>query len=464
MNKNVNDLIELLNIDVNTHTIKYKHHFKDYKWFPFVTRAPERYKFDDDFLEVTGIMARISDGNSPKLSNLNEIFLENLRKNIEIEDNISDNRLLEIFQTSFKDTKRAQLLPYIPITNSKDQLGKIEVARLLVELLDLDSNDEWHDYIASQNINNLYSQLLKESLPVLEKFDKVSKKFNLINKNYYQKLFAEDFHILMASGNVDFISQNINLLFSFYYIIYILYTGTFLFGNNNVNKKYYFAYEKEQISRSRRAISDGYADAKELSADILIDVDITDYLNILFGNVDVDDSQTFKNKKKISDLLRATNDNLKYYLDNLQEFKDVYAELKGHNYNKQFISEDKDTGNILKKEIIELRDWLKKDESLETQKRYRKSYDEIKHLNYLKSRGSLGNVLNASQELILLFTAIIVGNEEHLLLRHVFEGFEKHGLFFDKASKNSIIRFYEEVNLLEKMSDSGDAQYVKSIL
>ena len=149
----------------------------------------------------------------------------------------------------------------------------------------------------------------------------------------------------------------------------------------------------------------------------------------------------------------------------MQEFKEVYAETINHEYiKKNVVFYDENIKDYLIKEVNELKGWLKQDESLETQKRYRKSYDEIKQLNYLKSRGSLGNVLNASQEIILLFTAIVVGNNKHLLLRRVFEGLEKHGLFFDKTSKNEIIKFYEEVNLLEKMSDSGDAQYVKSIL
>lgn len=463
MNSAVKDLIDFLKLNPEKQYIKYMHKF-GYTLLPFFTREPERYKFEEEFLEVTGIIARISKGNKPELSDLNQKFIENLRKTVEVPDNISDNQLLEIFQTAFKNTKRSQLIPYISISDSKDKKGKIQVADLLVQLLDLENNKDWLNYLSGQNANNLYSQVLKDSLPALEIQDTNKEKFTLINANYYKSLFTEDFHILMESGNFDFISLNINKLFSFYYLIYIVYTGSSILDRNENNKRYYFAYEKEQVSRSRYAVTDGYHEVKELSADILVDIDIMHYLNVLSGNFIINNPETYSSEKKLAELLSLDSKELLTLLQNLQSFKGIYSQTISHDYIKNNISVETDIQNELVKEINELKEWLKMDESLETQKRYRKSYDEIKQLNYLKSRGSLGNVLNASQEIILLFTAIVVGNNEHLLLRRVFEGFEHHGLFFDKTSKNEIVKFYEEVNLLEKMSDSGDAQYVKSIL
>ena len=41
---------------------------------------------------------------------------------------------------------------------------------------------------------------------------------------------------------------------------------------------------------------------------------------------------------------------------------------------------------------------------------------------------------------------------------------EHRGLFFDRDSKNKIIELYEKLNLIEKKSDSGDAQYVRANL
>ena len=44
------------------------------------------------------------------------------------------------------------------------------------------------------------------------------------------------------------------------------------------------------------------------------------------------------------------------------------------------------------------------------------------------------------------------------------EEYEKRGLFFDRYSKEEIIKLLTKLNLIDKKSDSGDAQYVKPIL
>ena len=61
-------------------------------------------------------------------------------------------------------------------------------------------------------------------------------------------------------------------------------------------------------------------------------------------------------------------------------------------------------------------------------------------------------------------TNICINNKGKLKLNTLFEEFELRGLFFDRDSKTKIIQLYEKLNLLEKKSDSGDAQYVKSVL
>ena len=61
-------------------------------------------------------------------------------------------------------------------------------------------------------------------------------------------------------------------------------------------------------------------------------------------------------------------------------------------------------------------------------------------------------------------TKICINNQKKLKLNELFKEFELRGLFFDRDSQTKIVQLYEKLNLLEKKSDSGDAQYVKSIL
>ena len=100
----------------------------------------------------------------------------------------------------------------------------------------------------------------------------------------------------------------------------------------------------------------------------------------------------------------------------------------------------------------------------ELNSRYSKSFKEFSGLSFIRSRGRLGYILNASQEILLMFVGVIVGSNEKILLRDFFNGLEKRGMFFDTQSRREIVSYFEKINILEKLSDSGDAQYVKSIL
>ena len=62
-----------------------------------------------------------------------------------------------------------------------------------------------------------------------------------------------------------------------------------------------------------------------------------------------------------------------------------------------------------------------------------------------------------------MITALCV-KEDRIKLNDLFKEYERRGLFFDRYSKEEIINLLNTWNLIDKKSDSGDAQYVKSIL
>ncbi|MCW7999942.1 DNA phosphorothioation-dependent restriction protein DptG, partial [Clostridium sp. cpc1] len=95
---------------------------------------------------------------------------------------------------------------------------------------------------------------------------------------------------------------------------------------------------------------------------------------------------------------------------------------------------------------------------------YRNWYIKFVHENFAKKRGALGYNLNLTEEDIILMTKICINDNNKLKLSVLFDEFEKRGIFFDRDSKIKIVQLYEKLNLLEKKSDSGDAQYVRSVL
>ncbi|WP_411359835.1 DNA phosphorothioation-dependent restriction protein DptG [Pseudidiomarina salilacus] len=87
----------------------------------------------------------------------------------------------------------------------------------------------------------------------------------------------------------------------------------------------------------------------------------------------------------------------------------------------------------------------------------------IKHLcaDFIQQRGAAGSVLVMNQDYLLLLTNLVIGNNESLRLNELIKGFNQRGVFFDKQSQAEIVQFFERIGNVERMSDSGDAVYVR---
>ena len=95
---------------------------------------------------------------------------------------------------------------------------------------------------------------------------------------------------------------------------------------------------------------------------------------------------------------------------------------------------------------------------------YVKHFETFCHDRFLKSRGASGLMLNITEEFLIFLTKLAIHDEEKLSLNEVFRQFELRGVFLDQPSKDEVVQFYTKLNLIEKKSDSGDAQYVRRIL
>jgi len=85
--------------------------------------------------------------------------------------------------------------------------------------------------------------------------------------------------------------------------------------------------------------------------------------------------------------------------------------------------------------------------------------------NYLKRRGPLGNTLCLSRPQLLFLTRLCIGEtpEGKIRLTELWREFSKRGVAFDFETKKHVVNLFNKLNLIEKKSDSGDAQYVRAI-
>ncbi len=81
--------------------------------------------------------------------------------------------------------------------------------------------------------------------------------------------------------------------------------------------------------------------------------------------------------------------------------------------------------------------------------------------DFIQHRGAVGATLALNQDYLLLLTNLVIGENEKLRLNELVKAFERRGVFFDKQSQTEVVQFYERIGNVERMSDSGDAVYVR---
>jgi DNA phosphorothioation-dependent restriction protein DptG len=80
---------------------------------------------------------------------------------------------------------------------------------------------------------------------------------------------------------------------------------------------------------------------------------------------------------------------------------------------------------------------------------------------FVKSRGRAGRVLVLNQDQLLLLTNLAIGANDKLRLQELMIAFQRRGVYLDGQSQQVLVNFYERMGNIERMSDSGDAVYVR---
>ena len=100
----------------------------------------------------------------------------------------------------------------------------------------------------------------------------------------------------------------------------------------------------------------------------------------------------------------------------------------------------------------------------EINKQYVKATESEFCGHFAQLRGRAGRVLVFNQDYLLLLTNIAIGEQDKLRFHELIKAFESRGVFFDKQSQQALINFFERIGNVERMSDSGDAVYVRKTI
>lgn len=281
--------------------------------------------------------------------------------------------------------------------------------------------------------------------------------------NSVQKKFESDFEYILGARNRtrDYLIP----LIEFYYFTYtaqaILQLNRFLEGDRSLCIPLFFRLEWEKTSQNRKCYSEGWnvlqSAAKKIFAHaITLEIlnqtieqcDPIDYIKLqeLINSSPGEDHRIAEEIKLLTDRYRAA-------ISDCTEMKTLQRRE----------SPDAETAAEVRFLFESVRLQFENTVRNRPYSSYAKNFEEYSK-KYLQQRGRSGLMLTLTEETLIFLTKICIKDQEKMRLNDVFAEFEARGVFLDNHSKAEIMRYYEKLNLIEKKSDSGDAQYVKRIL
>ncbi|PNW27812.1 DNA phosphorothioation-dependent restriction protein DptG [Formosa algae] len=341
----------------------------------------------------------------------------------------------------------------------------------------LDEDTLTSEKLISSKNDNLFYKLIIDCLPELK-----TKKTNTKDVKYenlldsIKKQFLIDFKFL--ASNEEFFLKHVEDLFKYYYFFYLTQLSQRLnsFGNQNKIEPIYFSMEWEVLSKSRLAYQYGWKKLSYSLNDLFshaVTIELLNYITIdgikLGDYVNIKEKFNQLPKENQEELLKKIEEISSFYTGHITVLN---AGENWENCEKQiseyFKNNDYKYSEDITIKLISLFKRVKYQFDNSSRKGARDKYDNwfvtFCTLNYLKKRGPLGNTTVLNQDLLLFLTKLCVGNEDKIRLNQLWERLKQRGLIFDEVSKTEIIKLFEKINLLEKKSDSGDAQYIKTII
>ncbi|SDF93531.1 DNA phosphorothioation-dependent restriction protein DptG [Pedobacter terrae] len=326
---------------------------------------------------------------------------------------------------------------------------------------------------------DIFQKLMNISLPRLKDIRQKKEKTDFTVTGYRIQnpsiitLFEQDFNFLYTHDKQGFLKES-DKLFKFYYFLYVVQMGFSLnnfFTDNGQLKPLYFTLESETVSENRKTVKQGWRLTEPKIANLMshsVAVDILNKLELNEGHgynyVEMGqlyDGFTLDGKMDIvEDMQELIDIYRKAVAPETKSWDDFESELERINRTTRY--------NPFEKRVIEFFQRIEFQFEHSSRKSKRKAFSNwfifFCKQNFLKNRGRNGYILNLSQEMLIFLTRMCIGTRAKIRLNELMSAFQERGLYFDEATKKAMIDIYEKINVIEKKSDSGDAQYIRQIL
>lgn len=358
------------------------------------------------------------------------------------------------------------IFPYLSFKNGHATLKQI--SSFIREIFLVSDSSEGES--GKNKSTNILYQLIKKSLPKLEEEEKKDVEYVVWNKEIVE-IFQKDYEFLETQEKT-FLSK-VDLLLKHYYFIYISKIALNL--NDFCNPKshpLYFLMETEIVSKNREGFRRGWNMLDKRLDNIFSHANALELLNYIKV-----DGKAIGNYKEIKLLHEGLDrEGKEELLNRISELETFYKEAITKPKTGWDACYEKLENQIeytrlespIEKAIYKF--WFVVDFQFRNTQRHKpyKDYSlwfkEFCKANFIKRRGRTGHTLKVDQEMLLFLTKLCIGNESKIRLKKLWEELELRGVNFDESSKMEVVNLFEKINLIEKKSDSGDAQYIRTIL
>ena len=362
----------------------------------------------------------------------------------------------------------SSFLKYIPLMPSDESIttkdrkkygdGQKKLANYLFSML-----SEEMEGLVSNKTNNLFTKILKEALTssFTNPSDGISREYTALP--FIKESFTEDFKWMMEQDEAVKVKY-LHLFLHFY----ACYSVTQTIANLNPKKtasitapaQFYFILNSEKASVNHDAVVRGwsYHIPKPTLDKLYGKSQALDILNsVLGGNIgyysDVFDALS---STSFEDNRDACNELLKLYQAQKREVFSRRTSEEGS------IEEIDTTVNSYSDFFDKLEYLCTGLQSPSYISRMRKKVIDLLSVRFLQSRR--GNFVLVLDNEMLTFLIALFTKSKKTKLEDMYKRFNSYGIHFNRGSRMTIEDYLLKLNLLDRKSDSGEAQYVKVVL
>ena len=434
-----------------------------FKLFPFKasgkTQAPIVMNLEDVvsgfFREVLGKKTEVVDFDS-----LCEAILEEVEVDEDDLDYFKDMIQSLFFEGNDFVANNLGLYPYQTVINNKSAEN---LAHFLYSVLGITEEDcKLIEEAKDKYRFNVLEDMVIQTMETKKVSEADVKEPYFCIKTDVQAKFRQDFYFMLKSGMTSL--EDLSNLFSIYYFYYVsqacITLDHFCDGVRDDMVEFYFALDWEKVSKNRLCCNSGW---EKLQASISHMFSHAITLEIL-NQTELDkkwDYIAFKEyidehpyeDMQIAEQIRKAESTYCSYVGDYKKFDEIGFQISKTETERAI----KHLFRCVEAQFLET-------ERKRANQFYNEKYSEFCKNRWVKNRKKSGLVLNLTERDIIFLTKISLKNEEKIRLNDLYKEYEYRGIYLDNTSKEYLQEFFTKLNLIDKKSDSGDAQYVKRIL